>query len=42
MVLIEFPSNESAKAWYRDPEYQPLIKYRQTGSKLDLMLVEGL
>jgi uncharacterized protein (DUF1330 family) len=42
MVLTEFPSTDAAKAWYHDREYQPLIKFRQTGSKLDLMLVQGL
>lgn len=23
VVIIEFPSNEQAKAWYNDPEYAP-------------------
>ena len=41
MVAIEFPSMEHAKAWHSDPEYAPLIKLRQTGSKLDLVVVEG-
>ncbi len=41
MVAIEFPSMDHARAWYNDPEYAPLIKLRQTGSKLDLVLVEG-
>jgi len=39
---IEFPSIENARAWYTDPEYQPLLRFRQTGScRLDALLVEG-
>lgn len=29
LVIVEFPSVENAKAFYADPEYQPLIKIRQ-------------
>jgi uncharacterized protein (DUF1330 family) len=42
VVVLEFPSMAQAKAWYRDPEYAPLIKLRQTGADLDFILVEGL
>ncbi len=42
MVMIKFPSMEEARAWYNDPDYQPLIKLRQSGSTLDLILVESL
>jgi uncharacterized protein (DUF1330 family) len=42
MVMIEFPSMEAAQAWHDDPDYQPLIKLRQSGSDLDMVLVEGL
>jgi uncharacterized protein (DUF1330 family) len=42
MVVLEFPSLEQARAWYRDPEYAPLIKLRQSGSEIDLVLVEGV
>ncbi|ETX05575.1 MAG: hypothetical protein ETSY2_22175 [Candidatus Entotheonella gemina] len=42
VVVLEFPSMEQAKAWYNDPEYEPMIKLRQGGSDLDLVLVEGL
>jgi uncharacterized protein (DUF1330 family) len=41
ITIIEFPSMEAAKAWHADVEYQPFIKLRQAGSKLDLMLVQG-
>jgi uncharacterized protein (DUF1330 family) len=42
MVVLEFPTMEQARAWYHDPEYGPLIKLRQGGSEIDLVLVEGL
>jgi len=42
MVVLEFPSLEQARAWYRDPEYAPLIKLRQGGSDAELVLVEGV
>lgn len=42
MVIIEFPSMDAARSWYDDPEYVPLRALRQTGSTLDLMLVESL
>jgi uncharacterized protein (DUF1330 family) len=38
---IEFPTMEAARAWHNDPEYQPHIKLRQTGSKVSMILVEG-
>ena len=42
MVVIEFPSMAHARAWHSDPEYAPLIKLRQTGCEMELVLVEGL
>jgi uncharacterized protein (DUF1330 family) len=42
ILVVEFPSMEKATAWYNDPDYQPLIKLRQTGSEVDFVLVEGL
>ncbi len=41
ITIIEFPSMEQARAWHSDLEYQPFIKLRQKGSKLDLLLVQG-
>ena len=29
-LIIEFPTMEAAEAFYSDPEYQPLIKMRET------------
>jgi uncharacterized protein (DUF1330 family) len=41
LTIIEFPSMEQARAWYNDPEYAPMIRLRQTGSRLDFILVQG-
>jgi len=40
ITLIEFPSLEAARAWHRDPDYQPFIRLRQASSHLDLFLVD--
>jgi uncharacterized protein (DUF1330 family) len=42
MAILEFPSAEAASAWYGDPDYQPLIKLRQTGATADLLLAKGV
>jgi uncharacterized protein (DUF1330 family) len=42
MVVLEFPSQDHARAWYRDPEYASLIEMRQRGSAGDAILVDGL
>ncbi|MBA5687931.1 DUF1330 domain-containing protein [Rugamonas apoptosis] len=41
-VMIEFPTTEQAQAWHADPDHQPLRKLRQSGSHMDMMLVDGL
>ena len=41
MVILEFPSPELARQWYRSPEYAPLIVLRQKGSRGRLVLAEG-
>ena len=42
VVVLEFPSMDQARAWYQDPEYGLMVTLRQSGSDLDLVLVEGL
>lgn len=42
IVILEFPSMKQARAFYHDPEYAPLIKLRQSGSNVELVLVEGV
>jgi uncharacterized protein (DUF1330 family) len=39
ITMIEFPSMEHARAWYNDPEYAPMKRLRQAGSRLNLLLV---
>ena len=41
VVVVEFPSMEKALAWYRSPEYAPLIRLRQRASRGKLVAVEG-
>jgi uncharacterized protein (DUF1330 family) len=42
LVVLEFPTMEHARAWYQDPEYVPLVKLRQGGSDVELILAEGI
>ena len=42
-VLIEFPDVESAKGFYNDPEYAPMIKLRQaSGVQTDVCIIRGI
>lgn len=41
VTMIEFPSMDQARAWYNDPEYTPMKRLRQAGSRLTFLLVEG-
>jgi uncharacterized protein (DUF1330 family) len=41
VVIIEFPDIAALNAWYRSPEYQPLILLRQTAAKDMLITLEG-
>ena len=41
ITMIEFPSMEHARAWYNDPDYAPMKRLRQAGSRLNFLLVEG-
>ena len=43
MVIFTFPSEEKAKAWYSDPEYQSLSEHRRAGAPTQfLTMVHGL
>ncbi len=43
MVLFKFPSEEQAKAWYNDPDYQALSEFRRAGTELEfLTMLHGL
>ncbi len=41
-VVLEFPTMDDARGFYNDPAYVPFIKLRQSGSDLDMVLVEGV
>lgn len=41
IIVVEFPSVGQAKIWYHDLEYALMIKLRQTGSDVDVIVVEG-
>ena len=41
-VVIEFPSMEQARAWYRSDAYQELAAVRREASTADFVLVEGV
>jgi uncharacterized protein (DUF1330 family) len=43
VVLFRFPSEEQARAWYADPEYQALSAHRRAGTTLEfLTMIHGL
>jgi uncharacterized protein (DUF1330 family) len=41
VVVIEFPSLDAARAFYKSDDYQPLIPIRQSASNGRMFLVEG-
>jgi uncharacterized protein (DUF1330 family) len=41
-VILEFPTAERARAWWNSPEYAPAKALRQTCTKTDMILMEGL
>jgi uncharacterized protein (DUF1330 family) len=43
MIIFKFPSEQAAKDWYADEEYQALSEHRRAGTTLEfLCLVHGL
>lgn len=42
IVVMEFPDEAAARAWYDDPDYERLRALRQSASDTDLILVEGV
>jgi len=42
MVILEFPSVETAKAWWSSTEYAQAKSIRQSCSQAELVVVEGL
>jgi uncharacterized protein (DUF1330 family) len=43
VIIFKFPSEQAAKDWYNDGDYQALSEYRRAGTTLkSLTLVHGL
>ena len=43
VIIFKFPSEEVAKQWYNDEEYQALSEFRRAGTTLkSLTMVHGL
>lgn len=40
-VIMEFPSEEQARAWHASPGYKPVMELRQSASKGTLLLLPG-
>ena len=40
-VLLEFPSEERAMAWYHSPEYQSLAQHRFAASDANIVLIKA-
>ena len=41
-VIVEFPSEEDAMAWYESDGYQKLLQHRLISSSADIALVHGI
>jgi uncharacterized protein (DUF1330 family) len=42
IIIVEFPSIEQARAWYRSPEYAAALEVREKALSRDLILVDGV
>jgi uncharacterized protein (DUF1330 family) len=43
MIIFSFPSEQAAKDWYADADYQALSENRRAGTKLEfLTMVKGM
>lgn len=43
IVVFSFPSEEAARGWYADPNYQALSEHRRAGTKTEfLTMVHGM
>ena len=42
LVILEFADMTQLNAWYRSPEYKPLIELRQRTAKSTLVAVQGV
>lgn len=42
IVIAEFPDMETARRWYRSPEYAEALKFRDEALSRNLIFVEGV
>lgn len=42
IIIVEFPSVEQARTWYRSPEYALALQVRDTALSRNLILVDGI
>jgi uncharacterized protein (DUF1330 family) len=42
IVVLQFPTVEDAKAWYKSPHYQASIPHRKNGADYRVMIVQGV
>jgi len=42
IVIVEFPSMEQARRWYRSPEYAAALTLRDKALSRNLILVDGI
>lgn len=40
-IVLEFPSEDAARAWHASPAYQPVMRLRQSASRGTLLLLPG-
>jgi len=41
-IVLEFPSDAHAQAWFADPEHEPLRQLRRAGADFNMVLVPGV
>jgi uncharacterized protein (DUF1330 family) len=41
-IVVEFPSREGAKTWYRSPEYAKALELGRIALKRKMLVVEGV
>ena len=42
IIIAEFPNLDSARAWYRSPEYAEALAFRDAGLSRNLILIDGV
>lgn len=42
MVIVEFPSRESAEDWYKSPDYQKIIGLRTDSTSGSMVVLDGV